>query len=195
MDKQEMVRININILGISELTWTRIGKFNSDDHYIYYFGKKSFRRNGVALTINKSLKYSTWVQPQKWQNDLGSFPKQTIQHHSNPSLCLKHWCQRSWSWPVLWSPIRPSKTNTHQKDVLSSQEIGKVVSQEIPWATGKFCLRVQNEAGKRLTEFCQENTLVIGSTLFQQHKWHLYTWMSPDDQYQNKIDYILFSWR
>ena len=50
--KQEMARVNINILGISELTWTGIGKFNSDDHYIYYCGQESLRRNGVVLTIN-----------------------------------------------------------------------------------------------------------------------------------------------
>ena len=51
--KQEMTRVNIDILGISELKWTVMGKFNSDDHYIYYYGQESLRRNGVALTINK----------------------------------------------------------------------------------------------------------------------------------------------
>ena len=51
--KQEMARMNINILGISELKWTRIGKFNSDDHYIYYCGQESLRRNGVAVIVNK----------------------------------------------------------------------------------------------------------------------------------------------
>ena len=56
---------------------------------------------------------------------------------------------------------------------------------------GKFGLGVQNEAGQRLTEFCQENTLVIANTLFQQHKRRLYTWISPNDQYRNQIDYIL----
>ena len=65
-----MARVNINILGISELKWTGIGDFNSDDHYIYYCGQESLRRNGVALTVNKSLKYSTWVQSQKQQNYL-----------------------------------------------------------------------------------------------------------------------------
>ena len=80
MIKQEMVRINIDILGISELKWMGMGEFNSDDHYIYYCGQESHRRNGVALITNKSPKYSTWVQPQKWQNDLGSFPRQAIQH-------------------------------------------------------------------------------------------------------------------
>ena len=66
----------------------------------------------------------------------------------------------------------------------------KVGSQEIPRVTGKFGLGVQNEASQRLTEFCQENTLVIPNTLFQQHKRRLYTWTSLDDQYQNQIDFI-----
>ena len=59
--------------------------------------------------------------------------------------------------------------------------------------TGKFGLGVQNKAGQRLTELCQENSLVIKNTLFQQHKRQLYTWTSPDGKYQNKIDYILWA--
>ena len=65
----------------------------------------------------------------------------------------------------------------------------------MPGLTGKFGLGVQNEAGQRLIEFCQENTLVIANTLFQQHKRRLYTWTSPDGHYQNQIDYILCSQR
>ena len=57
--KQEMARVNINVLGISELKWMGKGKFNSDDHYIYYFGQESHRRNGVPLIVNKSPKCST----------------------------------------------------------------------------------------------------------------------------------------
>ena len=71
----------------------------------------------------------------------------------------------------------------------------KVGSQETPGVTGKFGLGVQNEAGQRLTEFCQENILVIINTLFQEHKRKLYTWTSPDGQYQNQIDYILCNQR
>ena len=67
----------------------------------------------------------------------------------------------------------------------------KVGSQEIIRVSGKFGLGVQNEAGQRLAEFCQENSLVIANTLFQQHKRRLYTWTSPDGQYQNKIDCVL----
>ena len=85
--KQEMIRVNVDILGIRELKWTGMGEFNSDDHYIYYCGQESLRINGVAIIVNKSLKCSTWMQSQKRQNDLCSFPRQTIQYHSNPSLC------------------------------------------------------------------------------------------------------------
>ena len=63
--KQEMARVNSNILGINELKWTGMGKFISDDHYIYYCGQESLRRNGVALLVNKSLKCNTWMQSQK----------------------------------------------------------------------------------------------------------------------------------
>ena len=71
----------------------------------------------------------------------------------------------------------------------------KVGSQETHGVTGKFGLGMQNEAGQRLIEFCQENALVIANTLFQQHKRRLYTWTSPDGQHQNQIDYILCSQR
>ena len=83
-----MARMNVNILGISELKWTGMGKFNSDDHDIYYCGQESLRRKWSSPhSQQKSPKCSTWVQSQKWQNDLCSFPRQIIQYHANPSLC------------------------------------------------------------------------------------------------------------
>ena len=63
--KQELARVNVNILGISEPKWTGKGEFNSDDHYIYYCGQVSLRRNGVTIMVNKSPKCSTWTQSQK----------------------------------------------------------------------------------------------------------------------------------
>ena len=86
---------------------------------------------------------------------------------------------------------------TPKKDVLFiiGDWNAKVGSQETPGVTGKFGLGKRNEAGKRLTEFCQENALVIASTLFQQRKRRLYTWTSLDSQHQNHIDYILCSQR
>ena len=86
-----------------------------------------------------------------------------------------------------------------KKDVLFiigdwNAEVG---SQEIPGVTDIFGLGVQNEAGQRLIEFCQENALVIANTFFQQHKRRLCTWKSPDGQYQKQMEYILciHSWR
>ena len=86
---------------------------------------------------------------------------------------------------------------TCKKDVLfiTGDWNAKVGSQGILGVTGKFGLGVQNEAGQKLREFCQENALVIANTLFQQHKRRFYTWPSPDGQYGNQTDYILWSQR
>ena len=100
---------------------------------------------------------------------------------------------------VLWRPTRPSRTNT-QKKKMSFHHRGlnaKVGSQEITRITGKFGLGVQKEARQRLTEFCQENALLMANTLFQQHKRWLYTWKSSAGQYWKQIGYVLCSqsWR
>ena len=86
---------------------------------------------------------------------------------------------------------------TPKKDVLFiiGDWNAKVGSQELPRVTGKFGLGIRNEAGQRLIEFCQENTLVIANTLFQQHKGRLYTWTSSDAQHENQTDYTLCSQR
>ena len=86
--KQEMARVNVDILGISKLKRTGMDEFNSDDHYIYYCRQESLRRNGVAIMVNKRVRNALLgMQSQKRQNDLCSFPRQTIQCHGNPSLC------------------------------------------------------------------------------------------------------------
>ena len=85
-----MARVNVDILGISELKWIGMSEFNSDDHYyIYYCGQESLRRNGVTIMVNKIVQNAVlgWMQSQKRQNDLCSSPRQTIQYHSYPSLC------------------------------------------------------------------------------------------------------------
>ena len=126
------------------------------------------------------------MQSQKWQNDLCSFLRQTIQYHSNPK------CWRSWSWTVPQKPTRPSRSNTQKRcpfhyrgPECKSRKSGDT------WSKGKFGLGIQNEAVQRLTEFCQENALVIADTLFQQHKRRLCTWTSPHAQHRNQTDYIL----
>ena len=86
---------------------------------------------------------------------------------------------------------------TPKKDVLFiiGDWNAKAGSQETPGVTGQFGLGVQNESGQRLIVFCQENTLVIANTLFQQHETRRYTWTSPDGQHRHQIDYILCSQR
>ena len=86
--KQEITRVNIDILGISELdSWTRMGEFNSDDHYIYYCGQESLRRNGLAIIVNKRVQNAVLGCNLKNDRIICLFPRQTIQYHGNPSLC------------------------------------------------------------------------------------------------------------
>ena len=85
--KQEMARVNVDILGSSELRWTGMGKFNSDDHYIYYCGQESLRRNGVAIMVKKTVRNAVLECSLKNERMICLFPRQTIQYHSNPSLC------------------------------------------------------------------------------------------------------------
>ena len=103
----------------------------------------------------------------------------------------------SFTEPRFYEDVQDLLELTPKKDVLFIIEDwnAKVGSQETPGVTGKFGLGMRNEAGQRLIEFCQENTLVIANTLFQQHKRRLYTWTSPDGQHRNQTDYILCSQR
>ena len=96
----------------------------------------------------------------------------------------------------LWRCTKPSKTNPQKRCPFHHRGLEfKSRMSKIPGVIGKFGLGVQNEAGQRLTEFCQENTLVIANNLFQQCKRLLYMWTSPDGQQWNQIDYILCSQR
>ena len=88
--KQEMARVNVDILGIRELKWTGMGEFNSDNHYIYYCGRESLRRNGVALIVNKRAQNAVLGCNLKNNRMICSFPRQTIHYHNNPSLCPNH---------------------------------------------------------------------------------------------------------
>ena len=124
------------------------------------------------------------------------FPRQSIQYHSNPSLCHTRYAEEA---EVEWSceDLQDLLELTPKKDglfIIGDWNV-TVGSQETPGVTGNFGLGVQNEAGPRLIEFCQENALVIANTFFQQHKRRLYTWTSPDGQHQNQIDYIRCSQR
>ena len=120
------------------------------------------------------------MQSLKRQNDLCSFPRQTIQYHSNPTSNAEEAEVERFS-----EDLQDLLELTPQKDVLFiiGEWNAKVGIQETPGVTGKFGLGIWNEAGQRLIEFCQENTLVIAHTLFLQYKRRLYIWTSPDGQH------------
>ena len=145
-----------------------MGEFNSDDHYIYYCGQESLRRNGVAITVNKSLKYSTWMQSQKWQMisvHLEGKPFK-ITAYAPTSNAEEAEVER------FYEDLKDLLEPTPKKDILFiiGNWIAKVGSQETLRVTGKFGLEIWNEVGQRLIEFCQENALLIANTLFQKHE-------------------------
>ena len=179
---QEMARINIDILGMSELKRTSIGEFNSDDHYIYYCGQESHRRNGVALIVKRVQNAVLGCNLKKNRMISVCFQGKTfsitvIQVYALTSNAEEAKVER------FYEDLQELLELTPPKDVLFiiGDWNAKVGSQEIPGVI--FGFGVQNEAGQRLTEFCQENALVIANTLFQQNKRRLYTWTSPDGQY------------
>ena len=159
---------------------TGMGEFNSDDHYVYYCGQESLRRNGVAIIVNKRVRNA--VLGCNLKNDRmisvrfqgRPFSITVIQVYA-PTSNTKE-AEVKWFYKNLLD-LQDLLELTPPKDVLFI--IGdwnvKVGSQEIPGVTGKFGLGVQNEAGQKLMEFCQENAVDIANTLFQQHKRRLDT--------------------
>ena len=180
-----MARVNVDILGISKLKWIGMGEFNSDDHYIYYYGQESLRRNGVALIVNKRVQHATLGCSLK-SNKLISvcFQGKPFSITVLQVYALKNNAEEA---EVEWfyEDLKDLLELTPKKDILFiiADWNAKVGSQEIPDATGKLGLGIQNEVGHRLTEFCRENTLVIANILFQQHNRRLYTWTSLDGEH------------
>ena len=164
-----MARVNVDILGVSKLKWTGTGEFNSDDHYIYYCGHESLRRNGVAITVNKrvqnavlgcNLKNDRMISVRFQGKPLNIT---VIQVYALTSYAEEAEVER------FYEDLQDLLELTPKKDVLFIivDWNAKVGSQETLGVTGKFGLGVQNDAGQRLIQFCQENTLVIANTLFQ----------------------------
>ena len=149
-----------------------MGKFNSDDHYIYYCGQESLRRIGGAIIVNKTVQNA--VLGCNLKNDRmisvrlqgKPFNITVIQVYAPTSNAEEAEVER------FYEDLQDLLELTHKEDVffIAEDSNAKVGSQEIPGVTGKFGLGVQNEAGPRPTEFSQENTLVIANILLQQHK-------------------------
>ena len=168
--KQEMARVNIDILGISELKWTGMGEFNSDDHYIYYGGQESLRRHEVALIVNKRIWNAVLEYNLKNDKEISvcfqgkPFNIRVTQDYAPTTYAEEADVER------FHDDLKDLIELTHQKClfIIGNWNV-KVGSQEIPGVTGMFGL-ITNEVGQRLTELCQENALVLANTLFQNHK-------------------------
>ena len=164
-----VILTQMTIIGIRELRWTGMGEFNSDDHYIYYCGQESLRRNGVAIIVNKRVQNA--VLGCNLKNDKmisvhfqsEPFNVTVIQVYAPTSNTEEAEVE------LFYEELQDLLELTPKKDVLFiiGDWNAKVGSQEIPGVTGKFGLGEQNEAGQRLIDFCQENALVIANSLFQ----------------------------
>ena len=146
-----MARVNVDILGISELKWTGMGEFNSDDHYIYYCGQESLRRNGVAIMINKRVQTAVLGCNLKNNRMISlrlqgkPFSITVIQVYAPTSNTEEAEVER------FYEDLQDLLELTPKKDVLSiiGDWKAKVRSQETPGVTGKFGLGMRNEAGQR----------------------------------------------
>ena len=173
--QQEMARVNVDILGIRELKWIGMDEFNSDDHYIYYCGQESFRRNGVAIMVNKRVRNPVLGCSLKNDRMISvcfqgkPFNITVIQVYAPTSNAEEAEVER------FYEDLQDLLELTPPKNILFiiGDWNAKVGSQETPGITGKFGLGIQNKAGQRLIEFCQENALVIANTLFQQYKYSI----------------------
>ena len=162
--KQEMARVNVDISGIRKIKWTGMGEFNSDDHYIYYCGQESLRRNGVVIIVNKrvqnavlgcNLKNNRMISVRLQRKP---FNIMVIQIYALTSNAEEVEVER------FYEDLQDLLELTFKKDVvlIIGNWNAKVGSQETPGVTGKFGLGVQNKAGQGV---CQENALVIANTL------------------------------
>ena len=152
MIKQEMTRVNTDMLGISELRCTGMGDFNSDDHNVCYCGQESLRRNGVVIIVNKRVQNAVLGCSLKNDRMIAvcfqgkPFNITVIQFYALTSNAEE--AEVEWFYEDLQDLVEI----THKKDVLFIIEDwnAKVGSQETPGVTGKFSLGVQNEAGQKL---------------------------------------------
>ena len=151
--KQKMARVNINILGISELTWTGMGEFDLDDHYIYYCGQESLRRIGVATLVNKRVQNTVLGCSLKDDTMISNcfqgkpFNVTVIQVYAPTSNAEEADVERFYEYLQNLLVLTPKKYVLFIIGYCNA----KVGSQETPGVTGKFGLGIQNEAGQRLT--------------------------------------------
>nr|XP_015209863.1 PREDICTED: craniofacial development protein 2-like [Lepisosteus oculatus] len=195
--KREMIRLNIDLLGISELHRKDNGHFQLDDFSVYYSGHQELRRNGVALIAHKNIAHAV--------------ESYTIFSDRIVAICI---CGKPLNVTVLqvyapttdapedeserfYTKIEEALEQVPKKDIIyiMGDFNAKVGSQEEANIIGRCGLGERNKAGDSLVKFCHENHFRVSNTWFMQPKHCLYTWTAPNGQHRNQIDYILCSQR
>ncbi|XP_061463080.1 craniofacial development protein 2-like isoform X1 [Rhineura floridana] len=191
--KQEMERIDIAILGVSELKWMGMGHFESGNYTIFYAGYEKLRRNGVALIVRsdvaKAIKSYNAKSERVISMRFNGRPINItiIQVYAPMANTEAEELER------FYAEVQEEIDHTPKQDVLiiMGDWNATVGNREELGIVGRWGLGYRNEAGERLVQFCEANNLFIANTCFQQPKRRLYTWTSPNGQYRNQIDYII----
>ena len=161
-----------------------MAEFNSDSHYIYYSGQESHRRNGLAIMVNKRVRNAVLGYNLKNDRMISVCIQGKPFNITVIQVCAPTSDTEEAEVERFCEHLQDRLELTPKKDVLFTiGDWNAKVGSQIPGVTGEFGPGVQNEAGQRLIEFCQENALVIANTVFQQHKRRLYTWTSTEGQY------------
>ena len=184
-----MARVNVDILGISELKWTRMGEFNLGDHYIYYCGRESLRRNGVAIMVNKrvwnavlgcNLKNDTMISVRFQGKPFNITVIQVYARTSNAEEAEVEWFYEDLQDLLELTP--PKRCPFHYRGLQCKSRKSRNTwgnRQIWPWST--------EWSRAKANRVLQENALVIANTLFQQHKRILCRWTSPDGQHEIRL--------
>ena len=197
--KREMERTKVEILGISELKWTEMGHFQSDEYKVFFCGQDHVRRNGVAIICDKDT--SRCVMGYKPISDriisirLDGHPVRTtiIQIYAPTSAASEDDIED------FYGRLQDLIDTVPRGDVLITMGDwnAKIGDKAVEGISGTHGLGDRNEAGERMIEFCEANQLIATNTWFKQPRRRLYTWTSPDGMHRNQIDYILIQkrWR
>ena len=191
--KQEMDRLGIEILGVSELKWTGMGHFDSGQYRVYFSGHESIWHRGVGFVVNRSVAMS--VLGYETVND--RIITIRIQGRALNLTIIQVYAPTTEASESdiedFYSSLQETFHAAPSKDIklLIGDFNAKVGCSIEPSITGSLGLGERNDAGDRLVEFCAENELTITNTLFKQPNRRLYTWTSPDGNSRNQIDYII----
>ena len=188
-----MARVNIDVLGISKLKWTGMGEFSSDGHYIYYCRQESLIKNEVAIIVNKRVQNA--VLGCNLKNDRmisvcfqgKPFNITVIHIYALTSNAEEVEVEQFYEDLLDLLELTEKRCPFHYRGLecksrksRNTQSNRQIWPRNTEWSRANF-----------VTEFCQENALIIANTHFQQQKRRFYTWTSPDGQYWNQTDYIL----